>query len=60
VTYSWLLLYKKYDDPQKVSALKQYLKWDLTVGQEFSESLGYIRLPPQVIARANDALDKIQ
>jgi phosphate transport system substrate-binding protein len=60
VTYSWLLLYKKYDDPQKVSALKQYLKWDLTVGQEFSESLGYIRLPPQVVARANDVLDKIQ
>jgi len=60
VTYSWLLLYKKYDDPQKVTALKQYLKWNLTVGQEFSESLGYIRLPPQVVARATAALEEIQ
>src|SRR5262245_21476871 len=60
VTYSWLLLYKQYDDPQKVAALKQYLRWCLTEGQAFSEALGYVRLAPHVIARAVSALDHIR
>jgi phosphate transport system substrate-binding protein len=60
VTYSWLLLYKQYDDAQKLAALKQFVKWCLTAGQEFNESLGYVRLPPPVIARAIAALDSIR
>jgi len=60
VTYSWLLLYKKYDDQHKAAALKQYIKWCLTEGQAFSEALGYVRLAPHVVARAVDALDRIQ
>ena len=60
VTYSWLLLYKKYDNPQKVAALKQYITWCLTEGQAFNESLGYIRMAPQVVARAMSALDTLQ
>jgi phosphate transport system substrate-binding protein len=36
VTYSWLLLYKTYDNPQKVNALKNYVTWCLTDGQAFS------------------------
>jgi phosphate transport system substrate-binding protein len=60
VTYSWLLLYKKYDDPQKAAALKQYLTWCLTEGQAFSEALGYVRLAPHVVARAVGALERIQ
>jgi phosphate transport system substrate-binding protein len=59
VTYSWLLLYKQYDDAQKLVGLKQYLRWCLTTGQEFNESLGFVRLPPQVIVRAMKALDSI-
>lgn len=60
VTYTWLMLYQKYDDPQKTAALKQYVTWCLTVGQEFSESLGYVRLPPKVVAEAVDAIGHIQ
>jgi phosphate transport system substrate-binding protein len=59
VTYSWLLLYKKYDDPQKAAALKEYVNWCLPVGQEYSESLGYLRLPPPVVTRAMNALGGI-
>jgi phosphate transport system substrate-binding protein len=59
VTYSWLLLYRQYDDAQKLAALKQFVKWCLTAGQEFNESLGFVRLPPPVIARAMEALDKV-
>lgn len=60
VTYSWLLLYKEYGDQLKVAALKQYLKWCLTEGQAFNETLGYVRLAPQVIARAMAAVDNIR
>jgi phosphate transport system substrate-binding protein len=60
VTYSWLLLYKKYNDPQKAAALKQYVKWCLTEGQEFNETLGFVRLPPSVVTRATHAVETIQ
>ena len=52
VTYSWLLLYRQYDDAQKLGELKQFVRWCLTTGQEFNESLGFVRLPPQITARA--------
>jgi phosphate transport system substrate-binding protein len=60
VTYSWLLLYKQSNDPQKVAALKQFVKWCLGAGQEYNESLGFVRLPPSVVARAMEAVDSIQ
>ena len=60
VTYSWLLLYKQYDDAQKLGALKPFVRWCLSTGQEFNESLGFVRLPPQIIARAMEALDNIR
>jgi len=60
VTYSWLLLYKQYDDQHKAAALKQYIKWCLTEGQAFNEALGYVRLAPQVIARTMAAVDNIR
>ena len=60
VTYSWLLLYRQYDDAQKLGALKQFVRWCLTTGQEFNESLGFVRLPPQITARAVEALDNIR
>jgi phosphate transport system substrate-binding protein len=60
VTYSWLLLYKQYDDAQKLATLKQFVRWCLTAGQEFNESLGFVRLPPQIIARAMEALESIR
>jgi phosphate transport system substrate-binding protein len=60
VTYSWLLLYSQYDDAPKLAALKQFVRWCLTAGQEFNEALGFVRLPPQVIARAMGALDSIR
>ena len=60
VTFSWLLLYRQYDDQQKAAALKQYIKWCLTEGETFNEALGYIRLAPQVIARTMTAVDSIR
>jgi phosphate transport system substrate-binding protein len=60
VTFSWLLVYKQYDDHLKATALKQYVKWCLTEGQAFNEAFGYVRLAPQVIARTMAAVDSMQ
>ena len=59
-TFSWLLLYKKYDDAAKLQALKDFVTYGLTEGQAFAVELGYIPLPEAVVAKANAALSSIQ
>ena len=59
MTYSWLLLYKQYEDSQKPRPLKDYVRWCLIDGQEFNESLGFLRLPPRVTSRAVQAVGNI-
>ena len=59
VTYSWLLLYKKYDDPKKLATLKDLVRWCLDDGQQDSESLGYIRLAPYVVVAATHSLESV-
>ena len=39
VTYSWLLLYGKYDDAKKLDALKDVVRWCLDEGQETANRL---------------------
>ena len=60
VSFTWLLLYKKYPDAAKLKALKEFVNWGLTDGQSFSESLGYIPLPAPVVEKAKAALSTIQ
>ena len=59
VTYSWLLLYGKYDNAKKLDALKELVRWCLDEGQQESESLGYLRLAPHAVSAATHALDSI-
>ena len=47
VTFSWLLLYRKYGDPQKAAAVKNFVTWGLTVGQTIAPGLGYLPLPAE-------------
>ena len=49
VSYTWLLCYQKYDDPEKAKALKQLLNYCLTKGQVVSSDLGFIPLPTDVV-----------
>jgi phosphate transport system substrate-binding protein len=60
VTYSWVLLYKTYDNPDKAAAVKEYVGWCLTDGQAFNESLGFVRLPPQVVSRTVRAVESVR
>ena len=60
VTYTWLLCYKRYDDANKLKALKGVIEYGLTEGQKSSEQLGYVPLPAPVVAKVRDALNNIQ
>jgi phosphate transport system substrate-binding protein len=59
VTFSWLLLYRKYEDPQKGSAVRDFVAWGLSSGQTFSQKLGYLPLPTDVAASGKQALGSI-
>jgi len=59
-SFTWLLLYKKYDDAAKLKALKDFITYGLTEGQSFATDLGYIPLPESVVAKANAALGSIE
>lgn len=59
VSYTWLLVYKKYDDPKKAQAIEDVIKWGLTDGQKFSTQLGYIPLPPEVVAKVQPVVETI-
>jgi phosphate transport system substrate-binding protein len=60
VTYTWLLLYKKYDSPATAEAIKDIVKYCLNEGQTMSESLGYVPLPASVVAADLKALDNVK
>jgi phosphate transport system substrate-binding protein len=59
-TFSWLLLYQKYDDAAKLRALKDFVTYSLTDGQSFAVELGYIPLPESVVAKAQAALATVE
>jgi phosphate transport system substrate-binding protein len=59
VTYSWILAYEKYDDPQKAIAMEAMIQYGLTQGQAQSAQLGYVPLPKDVVEKVAAAADKI-
>jgi len=60
VGLTWLLVYKKYLNPEMLNATKNLLTWILTKGQAFNEQLEYTRIPeditPKVIEAVNNEL----
>lgn len=60
VTYTWLLLYGKYDSELKRAAVKDFVTWGLTEGQSFSDDLGFIPLPREVVSLGTKAVETIQ
>jgi phosphate transport system substrate-binding protein len=60
VTYTWLMAYKKYDDPAKAEALRNLVKWCVTQGQAMSGEMGYIPLPSNVAELVTKAVENVQ
>jgi len=59
VSFSWALLYKDYQDPQRAAAIRELFKWLLTKGQKSSDALGYVPLPEKVVAAAMAAVESV-
>ena len=60
VSYTWILAYENYDNPDKLEAFKNVINWSLTDGQAYAEELGYIPLPDNVVDKVQDKLATIQ
>src|ERR1039457_5678124 len=60
VTFSWILLYKSYSQPEKADAIRELFRWTLTEGPRYAPELGYIPLPLSVTSRALAALNAVQ
>jgi phosphate transport system substrate-binding protein len=60
VTFTWVLLYRQYGDPTKTQAVKNFIGWCLTNGQDFSEAAGNVRLAPHVVRAAEKALEAVK
>ena len=59
-TYTWMIFYKKYDDPKKAEALRKMVEYCLTEGQKISDKAGYIPLPANVVEKVREASANIQ
>ncbi|NJO80122.1 MAG: phosphate ABC transporter substrate-binding protein PstS [Cyanobacteria bacterium RM1_2_2] len=60
VTYSWIMAYQEYDDPNQAKAIRDVLQWSLTEGQKFSEELGYVPLSREAVQKATSAVAQIK
>jgi phosphate transport system substrate-binding protein len=59
-SFTWLLIPAKFSDANKREAVKDFLKWMLTEGQNYAEPLSYAKLPKEVIVKETKAIGSIQ
>lgn len=59
-SFTWVLIPEKISDPAKRDAIKGFLKWMLTDGQNYAEPLSYAKLPKAVVAKEMQAINRIQ
>ena len=58
-SFTWLLLPEKFKDGTKRDAMKSFVKWAITDGQNDVESLSYAKLPKEVVDKELKALGKV-
>lgn len=59
-SFTWLLIPAQIQDPAKKTAIKDFLTWMLTSGQQYCEPLAYAKLPKEVVAKEQKAIALIQ
>lgn len=59
-SFTYLLIPKKIQDPQKARTIKGFLRWMLHDGQGMVEALNYARLPKAVVAIEMKSLAQVQ
>jgi phosphate transport system substrate-binding protein len=58
-SYTWMMFYKKYDDPNKAAAIRKMIDYCLTEGQKMSDKMGYLPLPQNVVGEVRKATANI-
>ena len=59
-SFTWLLIPEKFSDAGKRDAIKGFVSWMLTDGQNSAEALSYAKLPEEVVAKEKQALAQVQ
>jgi phosphate transport system substrate-binding protein len=59
-SFTWLLIPSKFSDASKRDAIKSFVKWMLSDGQNDAASLSYAKLPKEVVTKELAALNKVQ
>jgi phosphate transport system substrate-binding protein len=59
-SFTWLLIPEKFSDASKRDAIKGFVSWMLTDGQNSAEALSYAKLPKEVVAKEKQALSQVQ
>jgi len=60
ITYTWMLVQKKYADAETAQAIRGFLTHCLTDGQAQCLALGYVRLPSEIAGRVVAEVAKIK
>jgi phosphate transport system substrate-binding protein len=58
--FTYILAYKQQKDAAKGQALKDFLKWSMTEGQNMAADLDYAPLPKEIVAMNEKTIDSIQ
>lgn len=53
---TWIMVYKQYDTPQKSEAVKKWIEWVLTEGQELNDDLNFARISEADAKRVLDTV----
>ncbi len=59
-SFTWLLIPAQISDASKRDALKGFVRWMLSDGQNYAEGLHYAKLPKEVVQQEMKALAQIQ
>jgi phosphate transport system substrate-binding protein len=59
-SFTWLLIPSHIADATKRDAIKAFLKWMMTDGQQYAKDLAYAPLPKAVVAKEMKQIDRIQ
>ena len=59
-TLTWLLVKKSNTDAAKAAAIKAFVNYGLTTGQQAAPELGYISLPASVVEKVTAALQTVK
>ncbi|UBF27271.1 phosphate ABC transporter substrate-binding protein PstS [Kovacikia minuta CCNUW1] len=57
VGLTWLLVYKQYPNPEQATAIKKWVEWVLSEGQELNGTLDYTRIPDST---AKEVIQRVQ